>query len=242
MRRRLALLAAAALTAATTSWTVHAQTTDSSSSSDAAGNGGNNDAVAVNTKNGSSVFDIAFSVVRASGDTVANQNIAFAYASCTSCQTVAIAFQVVLITGDPSTVTPVNEAVAINYQCTLCSTMADAVQFVVSTSGPVTFTAEGRREIADIRRRLEKLRHADLSLDQLAAIVEQLRNELAQVLATQLVPLPVGHDDGAASPTPEPSPVATSTATATAPPSATPSSTESASPSPQATATATPTP
>src|SRR5581483_2930438 len=142
MRRRLALLAAAALTAATTTWTVHAQTTDPG---DGGGGGGNNNAVAINTRNGSSVFDIAFSVVRATGDTVANQNIALAYASCTSCKTVAIAFQVVLITGDPSTVTPVNEAVAVNYQCTLCSTMAEAVQFVVSTPGPVTFTAEGRK-------------------------------------------------------------------------------------------------
>jgi putative peptide zinc metalloprotease protein len=237
MRRRIGLLLAAALTAASMTWTVHADATPDGGNN---GNGGNNNAVAINTHDGKSVFSLAFSIVRAGGDSVTNSNIAFAYASCTSCETVAIAFQVVLITGDPSVIAPTNEAVAINYMCTLCTTFADAVQFVISTPGPVTFTSEGWREIAEIRRELEKLRHADLPIDQLAAAVEQLRRRLATVLATQLVSLHDGKDDNQ---TPSPSPAAThtpvSTSSATASPAATatPSSTSVASPTPSATAT-----
>jgi putative peptide zinc metalloprotease protein len=239
MRRRIGLLLAAALTAASMTWTVHADTTPDSGNN---GNGGNNNAVAINTHDGKSVFSLAFSIVRAGGDSVTNSNIAFAYASCTSCETVAIAFQVVLITGDPSVIAPTNEAVAINYMCTLCTTFADAVQFVISTPGPVTFTSEGWREIAEIRRELEKLRHADLPIDQLAAAVEQLRRRLATVLATQLVLLQDGKDD-AQNPSPSPSsaathtPVSTSTATASPAATATPSSTSVASPASTATAT-----
>jgi putative peptide zinc metalloprotease protein len=130
--RRLRFVLAAASMAASTSLNAAAQTSDP-------GNGGDNAAVAVNTHDGSSVFRIAFSIVHATGDTVDNSNAAVAFASCTACETVAIAFQVVLISGDPSTITPANEAIAVNFDCTLCATMADAVQFVLS-SGPVRFT------------------------------------------------------------------------------------------------------
>jgi putative peptide zinc metalloprotease protein len=245
MRRRLGLLMAAALTAASMTWTVHADTTDTPTASPTTGD---NSAVAINTTNGSSVIDVAFSIVRATGDTVTNTNLALAYASCTSCQTVAIAFQVVLITGDPHVITPQNVAIAVNYQCSLCSTMASAVQFVISTPGPVTFTREGRHQLAEIRRALERLRREHLTLEQIAAEVERLRLQLANVLATQLVPLNQDNNDQNNGNGPSPKPLSTDSATATASPSGT-SAVTTRSPSPSATAspaaataTATPSP
>src|SRR5689334_2393044 len=71
-----------------------------------------NDAVAVNTKDGSSVFKLAFSVRSIENSTVAPENGAVAYASCSNCQTVAIAVQVVFVVGSPQVFTPENLAIA----------------------------------------------------------------------------------------------------------------------------------
>jgi len=72
-----------------------------------------NTAVAVNKKDGKSVFKLAFSVKKATGDVDAT-NTAVAYSSCTDCKTVAAAIQVVLVSDVGSSVTPQNMAVAIN--------------------------------------------------------------------------------------------------------------------------------
>ena len=47
-------------------------------------------AVAVNTKDGSSVFRLAFSIKKVAGDVVDNANAAVAYSSCESCRTIAL--------------------------------------------------------------------------------------------------------------------------------------------------------
>src|SRR5437763_2488324 len=70
--------------------------------------GGDTSAVAINTKDGSSVFKLAFAIHQVSGSVVDNQNAAVAYSSCTACQTVAISIQVLLISSDVSTFTPPN--------------------------------------------------------------------------------------------------------------------------------------
>ena len=99
---------------------------------------GDNQAMAVNTTDGSSLYDVAFALVWADGDTVANANEAYALASCTACQTVAVAFQVVVIVGDAHVVVPENIAAAINYNCVQCVTQALATQLVVTLSGPLS--------------------------------------------------------------------------------------------------------
>ncbi|WP_156399892.1 hypothetical protein [Phycicoccus sp. Soil748] len=98
---------------------------------------GDNQALAVNTTNGSSEYDVAFALVWADGNSVANTNEAYALASCTDCQTVAVAFQVVVIIGDAHVVVPENIAAAVNYNCVQCVTQALATQLVVTLSGPL---------------------------------------------------------------------------------------------------------
>ena len=61
-----------------------------------------------------------------------NVNEAHAYASCSDCVTVAVAFQVVLIMDDAQVVVPQNLAVAANYECYRCITAAIANQLVLS--------------------------------------------------------------------------------------------------------------
>jgi putative peptide zinc metalloprotease protein len=145
-------------------------------------------AVAVNTRDDSTVFKLMFDITRVMGDTVDSSNAAVAVASCDSCETVAVAIQVVLAMGSPTVVIPENLALAMNIDCQTCQTLADAYQYVYTTGGVVHFTADGNQRIADIRRRLEALRRSNLSIEEIVAQVEQLNNELKQVLLTEVVP------------------------------------------------------
>ena len=77
-------------------------------------------------------YDLAFALVWADGDEVLNVNEAHAYASCSDCVAVAVAFQVVLIMDDAQVVVPQNLAVSANYDCYRCITAAIASQLVLS--------------------------------------------------------------------------------------------------------------
>jgi putative peptide zinc metalloprotease protein len=146
-----------------------------------------NGAVAINTKDGSSVFRLAFAVKHIMGNVVDETNAAVAYSSCNSCTTTAIAIEVVLIMDDAQTITPTNLAVAVNQSCTLCQTVAIAYQFVLTTDGPVHFTAAGNQELARIQHELELLRKEDLTPDQLQARIDVLVDRLKNVLSNELV-------------------------------------------------------
>jgi putative peptide zinc metalloprotease protein len=151
---------------------------------------GDNAAVAVNTKDGSSVFRLAFSIKKVAGDVVDNANGAVAYASCNECRTVALAIQIVLVTGDPEVVTPENIAIAINENCTSCETLASAYQFVLGTDEEaVRFSPDGRRTINDIRKELRELGKSDLPVDEVQARVKQLMMRLGEVLKSELEPV-----------------------------------------------------
>jgi putative peptide zinc metalloprotease protein len=153
----------------------------------AAAASGDSLAVAVNTKDGSSVFKLTFAINKVAGSSVTNQNAAIAYSSCTACQTVAISIQILLISGSPTTFTPTNVAIAINQNCNLCDTLAAAYQFAVGVDTKLKFTAEGRRQIADIRHQLEMLRNSGLTGPQINAKLNTLMTQLGTVLQTQLV-------------------------------------------------------
>jgi putative peptide zinc metalloprotease protein len=147
-----------------------------------------NTAVAINTKDGTSIFKLAFKISRVTGEVVDNGNAAAAFASCEECQSIAVAIQIVLVFSDPAIVTPENIAIAINYDCTSCVAFASAYQWVLGTGGPVHFSKEGQQRLAALRKRLHDLRKADLTLEQLIAELEGIRTEIADILSTELVP------------------------------------------------------
>ena len=169
--------------------------------------GQDNAAVAVNTKDGTSLYRLALQIVRTNKDVVDNQNAAVAFASCTNCSTVALAFQAVLVFGDPDTVTPVNLAFAENVTCSECLAFAWAYQNVFTTGGPVYFTADGNRRLRDLRQAMRDLlgsldgftpdqappECASLSGELLEACYLEsrlivLQDEFRDILATELVP------------------------------------------------------
>src|SRR4051812_18777367 len=173
-----------------------------------AASAGDNAAIAVNTKDGTTVFKVAFAIRHVMGDVVDQTNGAVAYASCTDCAAVAIAFEIVLVEGNPSTVTPTNVAISINENCDTCVAVAEAYQFVLGTGGLVHFDHEGNKILSEIRRELHSLRKEDLTIEQLQARLDDIAARIGDVLANHLVTVGKKKNEGTQT---------TSTATTTTP-------------------------
>jgi putative peptide zinc metalloprotease protein len=173
--------------------------------------GGDNTAVAVNTKDGSSIFKLAFGVHRTTSDVIDESNAAVAYASCEDCRTIAVAIQVVLVMSDPSVVTPENVALAVNESCVSCETLASAYQYVLGTDGVVRFDAEGNQQLAEIRRALIELSQSadSLTLDEVQAEIDSIVEGLYTVLDDHLIAVGPAKDADAGVETGEPQPSAT---------------------------------
>jgi putative peptide zinc metalloprotease protein len=146
-----------------------------------------NAAIAVNTKDGTTVFKVAFAIRHVMSDVVDETNAAVAYNSCTDCASVAIAFEIVLIEGDASTITPTNIAIAFNENCTTCIAVAEAYQFVLGNGGLVHFDSAGNKMLADIRQELRSLKKRDLTVAELQATLDDISARIADVLANHLV-------------------------------------------------------
>jgi putative peptide zinc metalloprotease protein len=148
---------------------------------------GGNCAIAVNQTDNSSLFDFAFAIKHVMGPVVDQANAAVAYSSCESCQTTAIAIEIVLVEGDTTTMSPQNVAVSVNSECTLCDTFASAYQFVITTGGPVRFTPAGRHALHEMRKEIESWGRQGLSNDEMKARLPDVIARLKEVLATELV-------------------------------------------------------
>ena len=223
---------------------------------------GDNQALAVNTTDGTVTYDLAFALIWADGDEVTSVNEAHAYASCSDCVAVAVAFQVVLISEDAQVVVPQNLAVAANYDCYQCITAAVANQLVLTVPGEPD--EEQLRALAGVWNRLIEFGRG-ISAYSLAEITDQLetfKSEIitilggAPVIATAPSPTtspdegagePTSPADGSTtSPTPSPaSPTPTSPAPTTEPTTPVPTTTSpsapttSSTPSPTGTTSAT---
>jgi putative peptide zinc metalloprotease protein len=182
---------------------------------------GDNQALAVNTTDGSTVYDIAFALVWADGDHVMNTNEAYAFASCTACRTVAVAFQVVLVVGSASVVVPQNLAGTVNYSCIACVTYALAQQLVLSI--PDTLSPQVRARLdalwAQITAYAATLRN--VPLDQIRTQLLAFQDEITAIVkdaATTAAPTPSTTSTGAPSTTqPGTAPTSGATVTPTAP-------------------------
>lgn len=189
--------------------------------------GDDNVAVAVNTRDGSTVYAVRLKVVVTSADVVDSGNAAVAAASCSDCQTVAIALEGVIVTGDAEVIAPENIALAINSGCSGCQTLAYAYQNLQTVDGKVRLTGAGRATIGALRRQLNALRNSGLGIEQVKAEVDRIAGEFAAVLSSEVVPIGEPAPDAEA-------PTAGATRKASREPTATPSP-DAASPSPAAT-------
>lgn len=169
---------------------------------------GDNQALAVNTTDGSTVYDAAFAMVWVEeGAPAQNVNEAWALASCTRCAAVSVAFQVVLTLGDTAAAVPQNVAVALTSDCVDCLTYALAVQLFVTLDGEPSEETLARldalwAQIAAYGKRIDEVPLSEIQA-QLTAYEQQIVALLADDGALSL-------PSGSASPSP-------SAATGTAP-------------------------
>jgi putative peptide zinc metalloprotease protein len=197
---------------------------------------GDNQALAVNTTDDSVTYDVAFALVWADGDEALNVNEAHAYASCSNCVAVAVAFQVVLVMDDAQVIVPQNLAVAANYDCYQCITAAIASQLVLSVQD-----APGEEDLRALGAVWnELLQFADTitshSLTEITAQLETIQGEIIAILMdappVESTPAPqtasptspdADPSGSASAPAPTPAEPTTTEPTPTAPPEETPS-------------------
>jgi putative peptide zinc metalloprotease protein len=155
----------------------------------AAGASDENVAVATNETTGAAVANASVQYRVAPNGVVDEQNLAYAAARCTDCQTFAAAFQIVLVTQEYRTFVPHNEAFAANVECAECLTWASAKQIIVVTGGPATLSGSGHLRMQALQDRLQAL-EADLpvlSLGALVAEVDAAFAELIDIARTEVV-------------------------------------------------------
>jgi putative peptide zinc metalloprotease protein len=116
------------------------------SSPAAAVGGPSNIVIATNRSDGRLAIRANAQVTREPGMIAAPQNFAFARASCTNCQTIAVALQLNFAGRDARYIAPQNVAVAANDQCTGCTTIALAYQVFFTVDDP-TAMPEGVRGV-----------------------------------------------------------------------------------------------
>jgi putative peptide zinc metalloprotease protein len=165
---------------------------------------GDNQSLAVNTRDGTVVYDVAFAMVWADSDTVLNKNEAYAFASCRACQATAVSFQVVLIVGQANVVIPQNISAAVNYNCLSCLAQALAVQLVVTLPGDPS-----AGEVADLNALWSKIEDFSkhlrgLSFSEIQARLASYERQILDVLK-RYAPATATSTTSTASPTTSPS-------------------------------------
>lgn len=126
---------------------------------------------------------------RIPGDTAQPENYAQAYASCTNCQTFAVALQIDLISRTATTIAPQNAAIALNVKCSHCRTYANAIQYVVQVDDPREEPERVRELISQMQKELNAAAHtqgetADTAQYRIDQVIAQF-NDLGQSLYRQ---------------------------------------------------------
>jgi putative peptide zinc metalloprotease protein len=175
-----------------------------------------NEVKAVNTEDGASVFRFALSISKVTDGVVDQKNTATAHASCVDCATVAVAFQVIFVSGDANVVVPENRAEAANVDCQECLTYAAATQIVVGIDGK-ELTDNGKRRLKDLEKRMRDVeRNADNMTDaELLKAAQDAEAELIAILNEELVPIGGGSGSGTTTTTTSSSTTSTSTPSGT---------------------------
>jgi putative peptide zinc metalloprotease protein len=149
--------------------------------------GPNHVVIASPTADGAQLHHSSVQVASTGADSVDSTNLAQAAPSnCTGCEGIAVAFQAVIMTGNPNTVSPRNLAVAVNSNCTGCRAFAYAYQYVVSADPGTHLSAAGRAKVADIRSRAAALVTSDLPFDQLDADLDALAMQFKAAVVDDL--------------------------------------------------------
>ena len=167
-----------------------------SAGADASG-GANQVVIVQNTTDGDTLVNARTQVVPVAGDTVTSANIATAVnAGCTGCHSSAVAVQILIVVGSPSTFSPGNVAGAANGGCDSCGAFAFARQHWIQVPQATSLSGDARMKIAELRTEIANaaasILPSDRTTDPCAVTLDcptrddQLNNEL-MALSDQLI-------------------------------------------------------
>lgn len=200
---------------------------------------GKNNVVRVkNTDNGRFLARSSAVLDRIGGSTVDPQNEAYAEATCTDCQTIAVALQVAVYRRNAPVVTPTNVAVALNTKCTRCVTVALAYQYVIPSTDDdddPEVPERVRRLIRELDRELKYFHQFERVSQIDTKEAERRLNAIVETYADLKTYLTIKRDEKKDDDRPSPSP-STSPSPATTP-TATPGTTPAPTPTPTPTRT-----
>jgi hypothetical protein len=145
-------------------------------------------------------------------------NAAFAYSSCTDCQTFAVALEIALIAPGASTIAPQNRARALNYQCTRCVSVARALQYAFVVDDPSVVPDNIDRLMREMEREIRAIgqergisaneanARIDAVIDQFKELGDGLRDQLDQSIEETTAGAPAPSLPAVPVPSPSPSP------------------------------------
>lgn len=198
------------------------------------GSGGRNEVRVVNKTDRALKVRGRIQLNKIPGATATPSNLAYAYSSCTDCQTIAVALQINLISKQARTIAPQNVALAINERCTRCVTVARAIQYNIQVDNPNEVPGEVQDLIKEMNKTLQEIASdKNLTLPEaesrINAVIAQFQNLTASLNNKRDED---EQDNGKPTPTPAPSATVTTTPTGTATPTATTTPRPTASPVP----------
>lgn len=141
----------------------------------------NNVVIIENHKDGRPRLRASVELERIPGDTAKPVNYAGAYASCTDCQTISLAFQIALRSRTATDVEPWNVAVAYNYQCTRCYTVARAIQYVVPVDDPREDPEDVKALLKAMEKELRDIISTDFTIADAEARINSVVAEFRQL-------------------------------------------------------------
>ena len=168
------------------------------------------------------------------GPNAGPKNEAFAYSSCTNCDTMAVALEINLISTSARNIQPLNEVVALNYHCANCMTYAWAIQYTIQVADPAQVPSDVQELMRQMNATMTHIKTSGETLTQALSEVNAVIgefNELGIYLTDKQLTATEPTTPGAG---PMPLEAASPSASATTTASDTPPASPSPSPSPQA--------
>ncbi|MBI2755608.1 MAG: hypothetical protein HYX52_02760 [Chloroflexi bacterium] len=187
--------------------------------------------------------NVDFTAVR--GEEVTSQNVAEAESSCTDCQSIAVAAQIVVYRRGASRIVPQNRAVALNTNCTRCVTVARAIQYVIPVDDDANPPENVRGLVREMNKELDTFERIkdvnEIDPKEAEARLNRVMGQFQELLQYAQESWDERRDDNREKDGRAPAPAATApTVTVTTTPTATVAASPSVTPAPRATPLAEP--
>ena len=174
------------------------------------------------------------------GPNAGPKNEAFAYSSCTNCDTMAVALEINLISTSARNIQPLNEVVSVNYQCNHCVTYGRAIQYTIQVADPTQVPSDVQELMRQMNATMTHIKTSGetftQALSEVNAVIGEF-NELGIYLTDKQLTATDPTTPGAG---PMPLEAASPSASATTTASDTPPASPSPWPSPEASPTTSP--